>query len=118
MTEAIDQTVERVNMRLAQVLRNMQASLRGECRFAANDVRSLSTVLAEMEPVIIRSAELRRSKPGIAGQLDLYKSQLLELQNTVEKLRVTLLVQKASVESSRDQVTAVSQWCTAFRQTR
>jgi hypothetical protein len=70
-----------------------------------------------MEPVIAQSAELRRTWPEIAAQLDLYKSQLLELQKTVEKLRVTLIVQKASLEGSRAQVNAASQWCAAFRQT-
>jgi hypothetical protein len=96
----------------------MRASLDGKATFEGVDVRALSSVLAEMEPVIARSAELRRTRPEMASQLDRYKSQLLELQNTVEKLRVTLLVQKATIEMSQNHLHATSRWCEAFRRTR
>ena len=117
MSDALSETIERGRTRLAEVLRHMRGSLRGECAFTGDDVKTLRALLAEMEPVILQSAELRRTRPELAAQLEEYKSQLLELQKTVEKIRVTLIVQKTALEASRTQVSAISQWCSAFRQT-
>ena len=95
-----------------------QGALRGERSFGANEVRALQGVLAEMAPVIAQSQELRRTQPEMAGALDLYRSQLVKLQQTVEKLRITMLVHRASLEGSRTQLSAISLWCTAFQRTR
>jgi hypothetical protein len=111
-------TVFKVTAGLEQVLRNMQSSLRGECAFAGDDVKALQELLAQMDPVIAQSAELRLTQPELSTQLDLYKAKLLELQKTVEQLRVTLLVQRAGVEAKRAQLSAASEWCEAFHRTR
>jgi hypothetical protein len=47
-----------------------------------------------------------------------YKAQLIELQKMIEKLRVGLILQKTTLESSSAQLSAASQWCEAFQQTR
>jgi hypothetical protein len=71
-----------------------------------------------MPPITAHSTELLWMQPALAGQLDLYKSQLGELQVTLGQIRVTLLARQASFETGRAQLTAVSQWMGAFRQTR
>jgi hypothetical protein len=118
MANSLTQTVLSVNSRLAAILLDMQRSLRGESSFTDDDVRALRSLLAEMEPVIARSAEWRKNHPEFAAQLDLYKSQLLELQKTTEQLRVALLVQRATLEARRERVHAASRWCSAYRQTQ
>jgi hypothetical protein len=118
MRDTFGETIEHVSSHLAQVLEAMKGALAGKSAFSGEDVRKLRTLLAEMEPVLLRSEELRRTRPEIAAQLDGYKEQLLELQKTVEQMRVTLMVQKASLEAARTQVDATSQWCSTFQQTR
>jgi seryl-tRNA synthetase len=118
MRGTLGETIEHVGGRLDRVLEAMRESLAGRSAFTGEDVKKLRQLLAEMEPVILRSEELRRTRPEIAAQLDRYKEQLLELQKTVEQMRVTLMVQKTSLEAARTQVDATSQWCSAFQQTR
>ncbi|HUN60842.1 MAG TPA: hypothetical protein VMU53_02580 [Candidatus Sulfotelmatobacter sp.] len=118
MNDGLRQKVESINKRLAKELENAQGVLRGSASFGAKDVRALQALLSEMEPVITRSAELRQSRPEIAEQLDLYKAQLLELQKTMEQVRVTLLVQRASLAEKRVQVNAASHWCDALQRMR
>jgi len=43
--------------------------------------------------------KLLRLQPELAGQLDLYKSQLGDLQTTLGQIRVMLLARQASLES-------------------
>jgi hypothetical protein len=118
MSDTPFQTVERVNPRLAKLVAGAQRALRGECPFGPDEVRALRALLAEMAPVIAQSAELRRAQPEIDGPLEVYRSQLVSLQKTVERLRITLLVHRATLEASRTQTSAASRWCAAFRQTR
>jgi hypothetical protein len=116
MSDELGNRIENVNARLAVALRQMQASLRGESAFTGEDVKGLQVLLSEMEPIIARSAELRRVRPDLAASIDAYKEHLLEIQKTVEKIRVTLIVQKNSLDASRAQVNATSQWCSTFNQ--
>jgi len=118
MRDTFGETIERVSARLEQVLEAMKDSLAGKLAFTGEDVKRLRKLLAEMEPVILQSSELRRTHPELAAQLDQYKERLWELQKTVEQLRVTLMVQKAGLEATRTQVDATSLWCSAFQQTR
>jgi hypothetical protein len=71
-----------------------------------------------MAAIVAESAELRRMQPEIAGELDLYKAQLGEMQATLGQIRMMLLARQASMEAGRAQLSAVSQWINAFRQTR
>jgi hypothetical protein len=118
MVGALWQTVEKSNIRMGELLAGAQGALRGECTFGANEVRALRVVLAEMAPVIAQSEELRRTQPEVAEALNLYRSQLMNLQKTVERLRITLLVHRSTLEGHRTHLSAASLWCTAFQRTR
>jgi len=118
MGGALWQTVESSNSRMGELLEGAQGALRGECAFGANEVRALRVVLAEMAPVITQSEELRRTQPEMVEALNLYRSQLVKLQKTVERLRITLLVHRCTLEGHRTHLSAASLWCTALQRTR
>ena len=118
MNEAARQMVIRVNRRLSGQLEEVRRALRGEAEFGVENVKSIRQPLEEMSEIVARSAELRRSHPEIAGEIDLYKSQLTEMQTALGQIRLMLLARQAGLEAGRAQVSAVSQWITAFRQTR
>ena len=118
MDEVVRQTMLRVNASLSGLLAEAHRALRGECDFGVEDVRKIRGPVEEMEPIMAQSANLRRLQPELAGQLDLYKSQLGDLQTTLGQIRVMLLARQASLEAGRAQLSAVSQWMGAFRQTR
>jgi len=69
-------------------------------------------------PVAANMALQCSEVPGVAGQLDLYKANLGDLQTTLEQIRIMLLVRQASLEAGRSPLCAISQWVTALRQTR
>jgi hypothetical protein len=81
-------------------------------------VQKIREPVEEMAPILQQSAELRRIQPEVAGQLDLYKSQLGDLQGILDQVRVMLLARQASLEAGRAQLAAVTQWMSAFQQTR
>jgi hypothetical protein len=118
MYKAMRQTLLRVNASLTEYLVEVRRALRGECDFGVGDVRRIRGPVDEMAPVLAHSTELLRLQPELAGQLDLYKSQLGDLQTTLGQIRVMLLARQASLEAGRAQLSAVSQWMGAFRQTR
>ena len=118
MYEAMRQTLLRVNASLAGYLGDARRALRGECDFSVEEVRKIRGPVDEMAPVMARSAEVLRLQPELAGQMDLYKSQLGDLQTTLGQIRMMLLARQASLEAGRAQLSAVSQWMGALRQTR
>jgi hypothetical protein len=118
MYEAARQTLIRVNASLAGLLAEARRALRGECDFGFEDVRKIRGPVEEMAPIMAGSTELLRMQPELDGQLELYKSQLGDLQITLGQIRVMLLARQASLEAGRAQLSAVSQWMGAFRQTR
>lgn len=118
MYAGMRQTLLRVNTTLAGYLEEARRAVRGECEFSVEEVRRIRGPVDEMGPVMANSAELLRMQPELAGQLDLYKSQLGDLQTTLGQIRVMLLARQASLEAGRAQLSAVSQWMRAFRQTR
>jgi len=118
MYEAMRQTLLRVNASLAGYLADARRAIRGECDFGVEEVRRIRGPVDEMAPVMAHSMELLRMQPELAGHLDLYKSQLGDLQTTLGQIRVMLLARQASLEAGRAQLSAVSQWMGAFRQTR
>ena len=101
MYEAMRQTLLRVNTSLAGYLAGARSALRGECDFSVEDVRKIRRPVDEMGPVLAPSTELLRMQPELARQLDLYKSQLGELQTTLGQIRVMLLARQASLEAGR-----------------
>jgi len=118
MSEAARQTVERANARLEVLLEGARRALRGERDFDVNDVRQFRKAIGEMTAIVAQSSNLRRLQPEIGSQLDLYKSQLRELQTTLVQLRVMLHSRQARLHASQSHHTAVSRWVSAFRQTR
>ena len=118
MSDGVRQRLELANKRLAELLEGTQRALRGECNFGAEEVRRLWQPVEEMAPIVAKSAELRRLRPELAAQLDLYKTNLGWLQTTLEQIRIMLLARQTSMESGRAQLCAVSQWVNAFQQTR
>jgi hypothetical protein len=118
MYEAMRQTLLRVNASLAGYLAEARRAVRGECDFGVEEVRKIRGPVEEMAPVISHSTELLRMLPELAGQLDLYKSQLGDLQTTLGQIRAMLLARQANLEAGRAQLSAASQWMGAFRQTR
>ena len=97
MYEAMRQTLLRVNTSLAGYLAGARSALRGESDFNVEDVRKIRRPVDEMGPVLAPSTELLRMQP----ELDLYKSQLGELQTTLGQIRVMLLARQASLEAGR-----------------
>jgi hypothetical protein len=118
MYEGVRQTMLRVNASLAKYLAEARRALSGECDFSVEEVRRIRAPVDEMAPVLAHSTELLRLQPEIAEQLDFYKSQLGELQTTLGQIRMMLLARQASLEAGRAQLSAVSQWMGALRQTR
>ena len=118
MYEGMRQTLLRVNASVTGYLADARRALRGECDFGVEDVRKIRGPVEEMAPVLAHSTELLRLQPELAGQLDLYKSQLAELQTNLGQIRVMLLARQASLEAGRAQLSAVSHWMGAYRQTR
>jgi hypothetical protein len=107
-----------INAQLAAMLADTKRALAGEREFGAEQVRSLSEPIAAMALVMERAAELRKLHPEIAGPLDLYKSQLNELQTTLEQVRMMLLARRSQMDAGRVQLEAVSQWANALGHTR
>jgi hypothetical protein len=118
MNEAPRATIERVNARLAILLEGARRALRGEGDFDVQDVRRFREAIGEMASLVAQWAELRRLQPEMAGELDLYKSQLSELQTSLVRIRVMLHARRAHLEVSQLHNAAVSRWVSAFRQTR
>jgi len=112
------QTVERVNDCLSQLLEGARRALRGESEFDAEDVRRFREPLGEMTTIVAQSSELRRLQPEIGEPLDLYKSQLSELQTILVQVRVMLYSRQASLNACQSHNTAVSRWVSAFQQTQ
>lgn len=110
--------MRRINERMNQLAEMTQKALRGESSFGAEEVRKIREPLTEMGPILKDTVEVRQSEPELAAQIAVYKTYLLQLQKTVERLRVGLIVQKASLETKRERVTAAAKWCAAYHQTR
>lgn len=118
MANPLLEQVTRINARIAGLLDEARQALRGESVFGVAQVRDLSASVSEMAPVWAHAAELRLSRPELAGELDRYKSQLGDLHITLRRVRLMLLAQRSQMEASRAQLAAVSCWTKAFQQTR
>jgi hypothetical protein len=117
MHETPLQTIERVKVRLAGLLGETRRALKGERDFNVEDVRRLREPVGEMASIVAQASEFG-PQPEIAEQLQLYKSQLGELQTALLQIRVMLLSRQASLQASQSHTTAVSQWISAFGRTQ
>lgn len=118
MATELSDKLARINTLLAELLPAARRALIGEGEFGVEQIRALSAPIAEMAPVMARAAELRIQHPEIAAQLDRYKSQLRDLQLTIEKVHVVLLARRATMQSGRVHLQSVSQWADALKLTR
>lgn len=112
------QIIGSANLRLAAHLAEARRCLRGEGDFGAENVREMSALLSDMEPIVKTSAELRETQPALGAFLDKYKSHLQELDTLLVQIRVALEQQRLSLGASREQNQAVTRWASAFQQTR
>ena len=110
--------ISSVNGRLAALLGETKQALRGERDFGPEQIRALRDPVSEMDPIMSGSQELRVLQPELAGGLDLYKSQIGDLQDTLEKVRVMLLARQAQMLADRSQLHAVNHWANTLGQTR
>jgi hypothetical protein len=118
MSNALLDKVRAANVRLAELLRHARQALRGETIFGVEEVRELSQRLGEMDAICTQAPELRLLRPDVDGELDIYKSQLGELGSTLHQVRHMLLSQRAQMEASRAQLSAVSHWASTLMSTR
>ncbi len=118
MSDAVRLTIKRVNERIAGLLEDARRALRGESNFGVEEVQNIRQPVEEMAEIVSRSAGLRRLQPELSEEFDVYKSQLGEMQTALGQVRLMLLARQASLEAGRAQISAVSQWINAFRQTR
>jgi len=109
--------IANANSTLGLLLAETKLALRGEREFGPEQVRALRGPVTEMEPIMAQSKELRLLQPEIDGELDLYKSQLGDLQATLEKVRMMLLARQAQLCANRSQLNAMNHWAKALGET-
>jgi hypothetical protein len=117
MSHSLPDRLARGNLRFRGLLNETHLALRGERLFGVQQVRQLSALLTEMAPIWDAAPELRRFRPELIEELDLYRSQLQDLSAMLRSVRMMLLAQRSQIEARRTQVSAVSDWANTMRQT-
>ena len=112
------ETIASANARLGTLLAETKQALRGEREFGPQEISALREPLTEMAPLMSQAKDLRVLQPELEGELDLYKSQLGDLQTTLEKIRLMLLARQAQLCASHAQLTAVGRWAKTMGETR
>lgn len=118
MSPAPRETIERSNALLAVLLEEVRHALRGECEFDTRDVRRLSEPIGEMDAIAAQASTLRMIHPELGKHLDLYRSQLRELQTLIVQVRLMLHTRQLHLNASHNHNAAVMRWVGALRQTR
>jgi hypothetical protein len=118
MGTSVGRKIDIIRARVQALHAESRLALSGEREFGVEQVRALSSSLLEMAPLVARSAELRIAEPDTAVQLDRYKSELRELQTTLDQIRLMLLTKCAQMQTRGGQLEAVSKWAGALRQTQ
>src|SRR5690349_1244426 len=112
------ETIANANARLGALLAETKQALRGEREFGPQEVSALREPLTEMDHVMAQAKDLRALQPELEGELHLYKSQLGDLQATLERIRLMLLARQAQLCASHAQLTAVGRWAKTMGETR
>ena len=107
-----------INESLFQLLEQTRRALAGQAHFDADTVRQLSLLVAEMDPVLPRSKQLRTAHPELIAPLDHYLRLAADLRGELEKIRMMLLARRSSLEVARAQLHAASQFVDALSSTR
>lgn len=118
MTQSLREQIERINVRLAELLQATKSSLRGQRSFGVEEVREIQGPVNEMATLLEEANTVRCTAPEIDEQVTQYKTQLRDLQQTLDQVNVMLLARRASLEASRAQLAAANQWLSACQQTR
>jgi hypothetical protein len=108
--ESTREIVEHSNVVLAALLRDARRSLRGESAFSAEQLLRLEEPMAAMAAVMAQSAEIHVAEPNLAEPLELYASQLLELQSVLERIHILLVVQRRAMEAGSVQLSVAADW--------
>jgi hypothetical protein len=118
MVEGLREKFGRVNTRVGRLLHEARLALRGEGPFGVQQVRELSSQLAEMAPLWAQAPDLRVLRPELEPDLNLYQSHLGDLNSTLQQVHLMLLAQRAQMEASRAQLAAISCWAQTMQRTR
>lgn len=107
-----------INTALSSLLGDAKDALVGRKEFTVGTVRAIAALVAEMAPVLARAREFRGVEPEITSQLDIYVAQAGELHGVLENVRMMLVAHRGAIESSHEQLRAVSRWASTLQQTR
>ena len=118
MGTSVGRKIDIICARVQALHAESRLALSGEREFGVEQVRALSGSILEMAPLVARAAELRLVEPEITAQLDRYKSELRQLQTTLDQIRLMLLTKCAQMQKRGGQLEAVSKWAGALRQTQ
>jgi len=118
MDSELFRKIENVNECMAAHLAAAKLALSGEGEFGVVQVRALSQLLSEMQPIMAGAGKLRALHPEIAAPLERYKAHLKELDIALQMIHVMLNARRAQMEAGRVQLDAVASWTNAFNQTR
>jgi hypothetical protein len=109
--------INSVNQSLFHLLEQTRRALAGEAHFDAGTVRELSLLVAEMDPILPRSKQLRAAHPELCAPLDHYLRLASNLRTELDKIQVMLLARRASLEAARTQLHAASQFVNTLSST-
>jgi hypothetical protein len=118
MSMSLRQKIDAINVRIQGLHADTRLALRGEREFGVEHVLALSASIQEMAPIIAHTTESRTVEPELAARLESYKSQLRELQTTLDQIRLMLLTKRAQMLTRGGQLEAVSKWAGALQQTQ
>jgi hypothetical protein len=106
-----------INETLFHLLELTRRSLAGQGEFDLELVRKLSAVVSEAAPIVGRQSVLRVDHPALAAPLDHYLRLATDLQSELDKINIMLLSRRATLDASRTQLHAVSQFVGALSST-
>lgn len=118
MSSPLTDKIASANSTIAPLLADARLSLTGQKNFDVDLVRAIAEPVSQMRPVMARAKELRLLQPEIEGELDVYTSQITELREVLENVRMMLLARRASLEATRSQLAAVGFFTDALSRTR
>ncbi len=118
MSTPLLEKIASANSDLLLMLEQTRRALAGQRDFDVELVRKLSSLVAEMDPVLSRSRELRLEQPALAIPLNHYVRLATELRSELDKAQIMLLARRSSLDAARTQLLAVGLWTSALSSTR
>ncbi len=118
MNEETNAIIRQSSEEIARLLENARGALKGMNDFTVEDVWALLAPTGRMAEIAGRSKELRRSSAETNELLNGYKELLEALQLTLRQIRVMLIGRLQRAQTRQIHMRAVSQWTSAYQQTR